>query len=83
MLLSDEVLLQVRLSSDDLDGVTLRELVELFITLLQTSLAILEFMARTARFIFELAALPGRIWYTFWFEVANWALGKIQLRAWG
>jgi hypothetical protein len=83
MILADEVLLQIKISSDDLDGVTLKELVELFIALLHSFLAVLEFMARVVRFVFSLAALPGRAWFIFWFEVADWALGKTRLRAWG
>jgi hypothetical protein len=89
MLLSDEALIQIRLSSDDLDGPTLQELADHLVIFLEMLLAFLHFMARASRLMLEAAKVvyiavylllhPWLIWSLFWIEVANWALEQARL----
>lgn len=70
MTLNDEVLLQVKIVSDDLSGATLKELVELFITLFQLFLIILEFISQVTHLILSIALIPWQVWVFFWSEIA-------------
>jgi len=71
LIFSDEVLLQIRLVSDDLDGVTLRELADVLIALVQALLAVLLFGATWLHFILSMIGWPGRVWVAFWTMIVN------------
>lgn len=89
MLLSDEALIQIRLSSDDLGGPTLQELADHLVILLEMLLAFLHFMARASHLMLDAGKVvyisiylllhPWLIWILFWTEVVNWALEQVQL----
>lgn len=82
MILSDEVLLQIRLVSDDLDGVTLRELADVVIALMQLLIAMLLFVATVVRLMLSMLGWPRRVWIAFWSEIAEKCLFHSNLR-WG
>ena len=75
LVLRDEALIQVRLSSEELDGVTLKELAQAFLALLQLLIVILEFSVRVVQFIGRVVTLPWRVFRLerFWSRLA-WLL---------
>jgi len=82
LILSDEVLLQIRLVSDDLDGVTLRELADVLIALMRLLIAMLLFVATVVRFMLSMLGWPRRVWIAFWSAIAEKCLFHSNLR-WG
>lgn len=77
--LTDEALIQIRLSSDELDGVTLQELAQSFLRLLSVLIVLLEFSVRLGQLIGKFgkskpkkSRLKGRM--GFWRRVA-WLCG--------
>lgn len=75
-MIADEVLLQIRLVSDDLDGVTLRELADVLIALVQALIAVLLFVATVAHVILSMLSWPRRVWVWYWSEIAEGLLAE-------
>lgn len=74
--LRDEILIQVKLSSDDIDGVTLREIAQVLLSLLQVLLVALEFSVRLGQWVGKLriGRLKPKRRFSFWRRVA-WLCG--------
>lgn len=69
-MLRDEALIQIRLSSNELDGVTLQELAQSFLRLLSVLIVLLEFSVRLGQLVGRLKPKPR---FGFWRRVA-WLL---------
>lgn len=71
----DEALIEIRLSSKQLDGVTLQELARAFLELLQLLIVILEFSVRVGQWIGKLKPKKRtERRFNFWRRVA-WLCG--------
>jgi hypothetical protein len=57
--LRDEALIQIRLSSEQLDGVTLQKIAQAHLVELQIRIVILEFLVRLFQWIGRIVAWPG------------------------
>ena len=70
MILRDEILIQVKLKSDDVDGVTLQEIAQTFLILLQILIVVLESSVRMGQWIGKLGIKPKKRRMNFWNRVA-------------
>lgn len=78
--LADEMLLQVRISSESLDGATLQEIAQLTVALLEIILALLMATIGMIHFIRHLPG-PLRLWRAGCMKIAAMCLGRV--RFWG
>ncbi len=70
LVLRDEILIQVKLSSDDVDGATLQEIAQTFLLLLQILVVMLEFTVRVGQWIGKLKPRKRRKRLNFWTRLA-------------
>ena len=72
LVLRDEILIQVKLTSDDVDGATLQEIAQTFLILLQILIVVLESSVRLGQWIGKLGIgkLKRRKRMNFWRKLA-------------
>ena len=75
LVLRDEILIQVKLTSDDVDGATLQEIAQTFLILLQILVVVLESTVRVGQWIGKLGIGKSKprkrkTRFNFWRKVA-------------
>jgi len=71
--LRDEILIQIKLKSDDVDGVTLQKIAQAFLILLQILVVVLESSVRLGQWIGKLKPRKRKKRLGFWSRLA-WLL---------
>jgi len=74
LVLRDEILIQIKLKSDDVDGVTLQKIAQAFLILLQILVVVLESSVRLGQWIGKLKPRRRKRCFDFWRRVA-WLCG--------